>query len=414
RAAARGAIADAAELAGQALRLTPAGDREYDGRLLALAPYLIRAGEHARATALLSERIGVLPAGRARAAAHLLLWEGADYLGEEPPRAQAIADSAADPGLRAQALARRALRQVMGHVRRIAGAEQVARQALAAASSAGPDTEREALVALGWARVLRGRGIEDLLARSAALPPGTASLYESSLDRPAGVRLAFRGELAAAREVFRGLLAAAEQRGEARSGATSIAQLCEVELRAGDTAAAASALDELAQWAALEPVASGFRPRLQAVLAAMRGQPRDAQALAAQVLQASSANTHEWDRLEARRAAGVAALLGHEPEQGGTRLAAGWEATPRGGGVEARGAFRGAGDLAEARAEAGRAEAATQVIARLARLAAAQQHPWGLATADRAAAVVRLAGGWDDAAAAQLAAAAAAYQALGL
>src|SRR5262249_58590062 len=49
-AAARGAVADAADLAGQALRLTPAGDREYDGRLLALAPYLIRAGEHARAT----------------------------------------------------------------------------------------------------------------------------------------------------------------------------------------------------------------------------------------------------------------------------------------------------------------------------------------------------------------------------
>jgi len=47
-------------------------------------------------------------------------------------------------------------------------------------------------------------------------------------------------------------------------------------------------------------------------------------------------------------------------------------------------------------------------------LAAAQDHPWGLATADRSAAVVTLAGGYDETAAAQLAGAAAAYRALGL
>jgi DNA-binding NarL/FixJ family response regulator len=54
------------------------------------------------------------------------------------------------------------------------------------------------------------------------------------------------------------------------------------------------------------------------------------------------------------------------------------------------------------------------VIGRLRGLAAAQQHPWGLATADRSAAVVTLAGGYDQAAAAQLTQAAAAYRALGL
>ena len=53
------------------------------------------------------------------------------------------------------------------------------------------------------------------------------------------------------------------------------------------------------------------------------------------------------------------------------------------------------------------------MIGRLARLAAAQDHPWGLATTDRAKAVVVLAGGYDDAAAAQLAGAAGAYRALG-
>src|SRR5215471_7999333 len=47
-------------------------------------------------------------------------------------------------------------------------------------------------------------------------------------------------------------------------------------------------------------------------------------------------------------------------------------------------------------------------------MAAGQQHPWGLATVDRAAAVVTLAAGYDEAAAAAMAQAAAAYQALGL
>jgi len=237
-------------------------------------------------------------------------------------------------------------------------------------------------------------------------------LYDGSVDRPAGMRLAFRGELAAAREVFGGLLAVAEQRGEARSATVFTLQRCEIELRAGDATAVARALEELDQWAALEP-AWEFRARMGALLAAVRGDPGEATALAAQVLQGSGAHTLGWDRLEAWRAAGVAALLARDPEQAVTSLAAVWEHTVREG-VEDPGAFPVAGDLAEALAEAGRPGAADEVIGRLGRLAAAQQHPWGLATADRSRAVLALAGGYDDAAAAQLAGAAEAYQALGL
>jgi DNA-binding CsgD family transcriptional regulator len=412
QAAARGAVHDAAELAGHVLRLTAAGDSEYDERLLALARYLIDAGEHPRATELLAGRIGALPAGPPRAAAHLLVGEGAPFPIEEEHLAQAVADSTADPGLRAQALARWPVLLVVGRVRRVAEAEQMAGEALATARSAGPDAERRAMVALAWARILRGRAVEDLLARSAALPPGTASLYDSSVDRPAGVRLAFRGELARAREVFGGLLAAAERRGEARSGAVIIAQLCEVKLRAGDAAAAARALDEYDQWAALEPEAAAFRTRAQAALAAVRGDPERAAALAAQAA-AISGSTDQWSRLEALRAAGLAALPAGQPEQAATSLAEVWEHTVHEG-VEDPGAFPVAGDLAEALAEAGRPGEAGEVIGRLGRLAAAQQHPWGLATADRSAAVVALAHGYDEAAAARLAQAAAAYQALGL
>src|SRR5262249_20819053 len=126
RAAARGAPACAAELADHALRLTAAGGSDYDGRLLALARYLINAGEHARVTAVLAGRVGALPAGPPRAAGHLLLAEGGDFLAEEEHLARAIADSGADPGLRAQALARRAMVLVTYRVARIAEAEQMA------------------------------------------------------------------------------------------------------------------------------------------------------------------------------------------------------------------------------------------------------------------------------------------------
>jgi DNA-binding CsgD family transcriptional regulator len=417
-AAAQGAPLDAAELAGHALRLTAAGDSEYDGRLLALARYLIDAGEHPRATGLLTERIGALPAGPARAAAYLLLGQGADLTAEEEYLARAITDSAADPGLRGQALARRALLQVTSRVRRIAEAEQIAGQALATASSAGPDAERRALVALAWARVLRGCGVGDLAARSAALPPGTASLYQSSVDRPAAVRLAFRGELARARKVVRGLRTAAEERGEVRSGMAFIVELIEIELRAGDASAVARAVGELdqyelGQWTALEPGLQAIGRRVQAALAAVRGDPGRAATLADRVLQASGPDAFEWDRLGALRAAGLAALLAREPERAVTNLGAVWEHTVREG-VEDPGTFPVAGDLVEALAEVGRLEAANQVIGRLDRLAAAQQHPWGLATVMRCAGVVALADGYHEDAAAGLAQAAAAYQELGL
>src|SRR5262249_2836192 len=97
-AAARGAGQEAAVLAGRGLRLTPGGDDEHDQRLLALARYLIGAGEHGRATELLGERIETLPPGATRAAAHLLLGEVAEVAVEEQHLTQAIADGAADPG----------------------------------------------------------------------------------------------------------------------------------------------------------------------------------------------------------------------------------------------------------------------------------------------------------------------------
>jgi DNA-binding CsgD family transcriptional regulator len=190
----------------------------------------------------------------------------------------------------------------------------------------------------------------------------------------------------------------------------SITLLCEVELRAGDTSEVARLLEEWDQWAALEPEA-GVRVCMEAVLAALRGDPGRALELAGRVLEASEADG--WDRLEARRALGIAALLERDPERAIASLGAVWEHTVREG-VEDPGAFPVAGDLVEALAESGRFDAATEVIGRLDRLASDQQHPWGLATVKRARAAVKLAERYDDDAAAELAAAASDYHALGL
>jgi DNA-binding CsgD family transcriptional regulator len=413
QAMALGAVREAAELARHAMRLTAPDDGAYDERVLALARYLNTAGEHPQASELLTERIDRLASGSARATAHLLLAEGAQTLAEEEHIARAIAESAADPGVRAQALAKRAVLLVVHQVEQCEDAEQIACEAVASARSAGPDEERRALVALAWARIFRGHEIDELIERSAELSPVASDLYESSVERPAGVRLAFRGEPARARAVFFQLLTAAEERGEARSAIVLMLQLCEVELRAGHTTEVARRLEEWDQWTALEPELSGVRVRVEAVLAALRGETGRVGELAERVIGDREATGLAWERLEALRAVGIAALLEREPERAAASLGAVWEHTVREG-VEDPGAFPVAGDLVEALVDLGRPDAAGEVIERLGRLASEQEHPWGLVTVERSMAVVRLAEGYDEAAAAQLAQAAADYGALGL
>jgi DNA-binding CsgD family transcriptional regulator len=70
--------------------------------------------------------------------------------------------------------------------------------------------------------------------------------------------------------------------------------------------------------------------------------------------------------------------------------------------------------LVEALVWLGRTAEASAIVDRLRDLAERQEHPWGLATASRCGAVVRLASGYDEQAAAQLADAAASYGDLGL
>jgi DNA-binding CsgD family transcriptional regulator len=274
--------------------------------------------------------------------------------------------------------------------------------------------EREVLQALAWVRVMRGMPLDDLT----GLPVDEESpgLYENSIDRQSGVRLAFRGQVDQARLVFGSLQKLADERGEARFRAAIQLQRCEVELRAGDVRECARLSDQGHLWAALDDLHASWA-RCQALIAAVKGVPHDVERWAASVAAISGASPEDpaphWDELETLRAQGIAALLAQQPEQAAGVLGAIWEHTEREG-ITDPGAFPVAPDLVEALIALGRLTEAATVIQALRDRAARQQHPWGLATADRCAAAVSLASGYDEAAADQLEAAAAALGDLGL
>ena len=145
--------------------------------------------------------------------------------------------------------------------------------------------------------------------------------------------------------------------------------------------------------------------------------PHDAEQWAASFAAIAAASPDDpgpqWDELEVGRALGVAALLVGRPERAAAALGSVWEHARREG-INDPGAFPVAPDLVEALIALGRLTEAAAVTSLLRDLAGTQDHPWGLATADRCAAAIALASGYDDDAAAQLTAAASVLGELGL
>ncbi len=406
-AAKRGAVQDAEELGAHALRLTPPDAPELADRILALGRFHSRADDMARVTALLTERMDELPPGRARAMAHLLLGEAADLPGNWAHLDLALAEAGQDPEVRALALAKKSRLLAHAEVARIDQAEEWAREAVSAAAVVGPEVDLRARTALVWARILRGRPIDDLIPAG----PGAGSpwsLPESSIDFPLAFELACRGRIHEARTIFARVLAQADERGDLQHARLAHWQLCELELRAGDIAEARRRLGE---WADAPHWMDGVRARLTAMLAAVAGVPGDARRWAAVVLEAADA--HGWDRLEATRAVGLAALFERDAKGAVEALSSVWEHTQREH-VDEPGAFPVAADLVEALVLAGRLDEARGVTERLRSAAGAQHHPWGLVTVRRCSAAIELSIGFDDEPAAALAAAAAEYGELGL
>jgi len=408
----RGDLPLAEELAGHALRLTPADDPARGDRVLAVARSHMMAGDPEGASVLLTDQMDALPPGRHRAMAHLFIGEGADVLGEELHLESALEEAADEPELRALILARRSVLLTINRVERISEAKELALRAAALVGS-GPDggagLDPRIAHALAWARTLRGESLDDL---ESSASPGMRR-YESSIDRPRAVALAFRGEIARARALLEELGRLEGERGEVHFDLVLGIQLCELELRSGRVRAAAAHLEELGDLLLLAgPMA--FEARIRAVLAAVVGLPEEARTEAASVLDADGDDLQAgWDRLESRRALGLAALADDDAALAVRHLSAVWEHTRREG-VDNPGAFPVAGDLVEALVACGDLAAATVVVERLEGTARLQDHPWGLVTAHAARAAIGLADDYDADAAAALRDAAARYDELGL
>lgn len=394
---ARGARGDAVQLAEHALRLTPRESAQRSERLLSLAGYLETAGETRRLTDLLEPELASLPAGVVRARGWLLLSEGGSVRTVAEFRRyldSALAESRGDPAVRAHVLARKADDAAGSVVENIPQATAWALEALAAAPGAGRDVELVALRGLSWARSMSGRPIDDLCERFRAASGGAAYVAESP-ERIAAQRLVWRGEVDQARVVLTRLLALADEHGEATSYAVLRLHVCELELRIGGWDAAARLLDEWSESAERDLLLPPMYERCRALLAAGRGIPGEAEQWAAQAISAAEASGFGWDRLEGLRALGIAALLAHEPARAAESLRAVWEHTLREG-VDEPGVFPVAPELVEALAELGELDQARGVTGRLKDLSERQRHPWGLVTAMRCDAIIRLAFDGDD------------------
>jgi DNA-binding NarL/FixJ family response regulator len=412
---ARGAVPQAARLAEHALRLSRPESAARVNRLLDLCTDLSQAGERHRVAELLVPELDTLPRGTPYGQACLLLSSAvtSDTHGWTVYVERGLAESGTDQAFRAHALAELAANQAVTLVERIPEADAMALEALEAAPPGDADPRRHALYVVAWTRALSGRPIEDLVERFRETSD-EAFYVVGNPGRVAGQRHVWRGEIARAREFITPLLALADEQGEPISYGLMRLHLCELELRLGNWEAAASLLDEWAEDREGELLAYPMDDRCRALLWAGRGLPAEAEAAALRALARADEIGVGWDRLEALRALGQAALVRTEPARAVEHLRPVWEHTEREG-VTEPGVFPVAPDLVEALVEQGAADEAARISRRLADLAEAQDHPWARITAARCAAIVRLASpGYDEQAAEALTTAAADYAAAGL
>lgn len=414
KAIARGGVHDAIELAAQALRLSPGASPRREERLLTLVRYLKVGGEQPRVREILEARLPELPSGTARARTLLLLSDSGERLSEmEAYVDRALVECGDDPELRSIGLGMKALIYGIVRYEQLSQAEAWAQEALELSRSASVDARQRALHASAWISVMRGRAIDGL---EAGLPAATASLYESEIGRPAGIRLMVRGNIDESRAVFERLRLLAAERGEALSASIMHRQLCEIELRAGDVRAAERHLEEWDEWTLPDdPHERVVGPaRCRALLEAIRGRPDEARMWTQRAVAAAKSIENFREETEAHRAAGLADLFSRDAASAVEELRSLWEHGLREG-VADPGVIPVAPDLVEALVELGELEAARGVTETLSRLAEEQTHPWALAGTKRCGALIRL-GGLDESTAAEgdLAEAADEYERLGL
>jgi len=319
-------------------------------------------------------------------------------------------ESREDPDLHAAVLAQLGENTAVIRVEQVPAVESAMAGLLQRVPRPRGESLRKVLFTLAWARALRGEPIEELCRE---FERADESAYPTSWSpwRIAGQRLVWRGEIERARSLFGELLRTADERGEPYPYALQRLHMCELELRIGRFDAAARLLDAWAETS--ERVIWPMYERCQALLAAERGLVDEADHWAARAIAGCDRTGMGWDRLEALRARGLAALVDHDAARAAVHLRAVWEYT-QGQGIDDPGVFPAAPDLVEALVELDEVDEATAVAERLAELAVEQKHPWGLATAARCRALIRISSTYDEGAAARLSGAAAEYGRLGL
>jgi DNA-binding CsgD family transcriptional regulator len=376
---ARGATAAAAELSRESVRFTPeADDPARRRRLLTAADRHMRAGLLVEGRALIAPEIDAFPPGaeRVRAQYHLLQLERRDL---DLPAWEAAAETATG-SLRAEILAELSFSASAGAVERLDEARAWAEEALAIADDLGNAVAATgARQSLAFVSAMQGDP-EPARALASVELPATVPLTNAPA-RAAAVVAIWRGETRTAQQLLDRLADDAHQRGEEWASATMLLHRFELEARRGDAARVDDTIERFERvTAVLGPLAEETLPRMCAFAAALRGDVEAARTYA-------SVDAVPWQKLEAQRAVGVAALFSGDAAAAARELGA-VHARVRAAGVTEPGVFPTAGDLVEALAAAGRPEDGRADAAELVRTGEEHAHPWAQVVGARAAALV--------------------------
>jgi DNA-binding CsgD family transcriptional regulator len=291
---ARGAPTAAAELADDAVRLTPgAGGPALRRRRLGHATYLMAAGDAPGARALVQREIAATPAGAERASLCVLLapWGVDDIPGTIEMLRTAVTDAAEDHALTAQVLVwLSAYEGVMAGD--LGSGRRHALAALESAQRSGVDEVlAPVLVSLGRIEVLIGLPARDHLERASEL--GKASHAPLPHERPEfwlGEADLFAGRVQSAREPLEAAYREAKERDDSFARHHACMELARLEWFAGDWSRASALAQEnydVAIEAGVHLEGAVVYPA--ALLAASQGDVERARALTGAAIRASTA-----------------------------------------------------------------------------------------------------------------------------
>jgi DNA-binding NarL/FixJ family response regulator len=406
RAAARGAPDAAAELAQEAVRLTPSADRvAWEERMLRVADYLANARELVAAGAWVNELLASNVVGERRARALLVrYYTEADVDARRRTIVEALHHAGDDPRLRARILLIASLDQL--HRENVAASESLAREALAEAEQSGDQAlVATALAAVAARAAIAGGPEPELLERSIALadlhgtlprtPPPRLILAEHYLD--------VEGDLVRARRLLEAELDVLTPRGREFEAMRLLEDLSFLEVLAGNWVGAECYLDELWELSAEDGFRKAHLWPAKARLAALKGQVEEARNAAEAGVAWAEARWPAAAR-ESRWAVGLLELSLGDPARAWDLLAGAAER------VELAWALLAVPDAVEALIDLGRPDEAEPIITAFEARWSGQR--WGAAAALRCRALLLLARG-EAAAAAETAEQAAARFAAG-